>query len=371
MDISGNSITNLESISMCTNLKWLSVAGNGLTSLKGVETLSKLTVLNASRNALTSVSEILNLVELRALILNNNEITRVTRFDNLVKLNTIVLSHNPIRELGKSLNKQLELTKLSVSHCKIQVLGASLKRCVALEELRLAHNQLSDLPKEIERNGRLRILDLGNNNLQNWQSLQVLKSLHSLSNLNLRGSPICSVPDYEQELKNLVPTLQILDGHPLVPGKVRRKYGEEKTSKASDEPVAKANLTTITNQTKAKKMKPTEVKPKEQESRAQKEMQDEDSPGKSFVELIQTYPIETKKASDTHQDSGVIAVIEAKKAPVGVWKRKRGIEALTLLKEPEIGTGGPSSWDTPNVTVEAPVVKQLSASYSRWALKKK
>lgn len=42
------SLGAVQSISMCTNLKWLSVAGNGLTSLKGVETLSKLTVCSLS-----------------------------------------------------------------------------------------------------------------------------------------------------------------------------------------------------------------------------------------------------------------------------------------------------------------------------------
>lgn len=368
LDISGNSITNLESISMCTNLKWLSVAGNGLTSLKGVETLIKLTVLNASRNAITAVSEISSLVELRALILNNNEITKVTRFDNLVKLNTLVLSHNPIRELGKSLNKQLELTKLSVSHCKIQVLGASLKRCVALEELRLAHNQLSDLPKEIERNGRLRILDLGSNNLQNWENLQVLKSLHSLFNLNLRGSPICSVADYEQEVKKLIPTLQILDGHPLVPGKVKRKYEGKKTfSKVTNEAVVEHGQDAVGDQTKRKKVMAGGLK--EQGPRPPKDVQDEDASDKPFVELVKAPAAETKRVSDVRQDSGMIAVIDGEKGAGGVWKRKRGIEALTLFKEPEIGSGGLSSWDTP--TNDAVAAQPPPTSYSRWALKKK
>lgn len=46
-----------QSISMCTNLKWLSVAGNGLTTLKGVETLTKLTVSSFSRSALPERAE--------------------------------------------------------------------------------------------------------------------------------------------------------------------------------------------------------------------------------------------------------------------------------------------------------------------------
>lgn len=45
----------VQSISMCTNLKWLSVAGNGLTSLKGVETLIKLTVRSLSLSSMSCI----------------------------------------------------------------------------------------------------------------------------------------------------------------------------------------------------------------------------------------------------------------------------------------------------------------------------
>jgi len=50
------------------------------------------------------------------------------------------------------------------------------------------------------------------------------------------------------------------------------------------------------------------------------------------------------------------------------------MEALTALKEPEIGTGGPSSWDLPSSTNDAAAAaeaKQIPTTYSRWALKKR
>jgi len=195
----------------------------------------------------------------------------------------------------------------------------------------------------------------------------VLKSLHSLSNLNLRGSPICSAANYEQEVKNLVPTLQILDGHPLVPGKVKRKYeGKKVFSKVRDESVVEEKQDQV-----KKKLKSTPDIPKDQGTKGS---QDEDAPGKPFVELIKSQPVDAKRPPDVRQDSGVVAVIDVKKEIVGVWKRKRGMEALTALKEPEIGTGGPSSWDLPSSTNDAAAAaeaKQIPTTYSRWALKKR
>ena len=177
-----------------------------------------------------------------------------------------------------------------------------------------------------------------------------------------------------RQVKNLVPTLQILDGHPLVPGKVKRKYEGQKTfSKVTDESTVEAKQDTIGDQTKRKKAKSIADGPKKQGSQDPKDLQDEDAPDKPFAELIKAQPSETKELPDARQDSGVVAVIDGKKGPGGVWKRKRGIEALAMLKEPEIGTGGPSSWDTPSITVmnDTTAAKPPTASYSRWALKKK
>lgn len=176
------------------------------------------------------------------------------------------------------------------------------------------------------------------------------------------------------QVKNLVPTLQILDGHPLVPGKVKRKYEGKKTfSKVTDESAVEGKQDAIGDQTKRKKIKSIADGPKEQGPRAPKDLPNEDASDKPFVELIKAQPTETKRLSDVRQDSGVVAIIDGKKDSGGVWKRKRGIEAVTLLKEPEIGTGGPSSWDTPStgITNDAAAAKPPSTSYSRWALKKK
>jgi Leucine-rich repeat (LRR) protein len=122
------------------NLKWLSVVENKLQSLNGIEALTKLTVLNAGKNKLKSMNEISSLVNLRALILNgklstvlclcihkllfdyllvivslvvDNEISSICKLDLLKDLNSLVLSRNPISEIGDSLSKLKNLSKVS------------------------------------------------------------------------------------------------------------------------------------------------------------------------------------------------------------------------------------------------------------------
>lgn len=224
--------------------------------------------------------------------------------------------------------------------------------------------------------------------------------MHSLSNLNLRGSPICLVDDfakevtfnihfksmcfyvfiigyqicevdlstYLQQVKKLVPTLQILDGHPLVPGRVKRTSGKKaKFIKAA------AELHEETRDTGFMKIKSTMSSSPKNKAPVQKAsgavVEDADPTDKPFAELITSQTKRKATTSAAQQDSGVVAVVDVKKDMGGVWKRKRGSEALTGLQEPEIGTGGPSTWDDPSPHCEDSAAKLPPKSYSRWALK--
>ncbi|CAM6122081.1 unnamed protein product [Calypogeia fissa] len=389
LDLSDNRILTLEGIILCTNLQWLSVSGNQLKSLKGVENLTKLTVLNASRNQLTSFNEVAVLTELRAVILNDNEISTVCRLDRLVNLNTIVLSRNPIRNLGNFASKLLSLKKLSLSHCQVQVLGTSLKRCVALEELRLAHNQLSSLPLELERNGRLSILDVGTNHLRNWSDIQVLGSLHTLVNLNLRGNPLCTDDDYEEEVIKRLPQLQILDGHPLQD--LHKSKGKKSKRKDMSSTHHKKSGPDSGNSEGHEGSEPKSIR---KSTKNTKDLQaGEDSKDIPFADIISAPELilvpktgvndlknggmkDGRPQKKRKDDSGVVSVLDvAKGRPLGANSRK---VAALLTQELEVGVGGPSTWDEPGVSVpsahntaQMQIENVESKPYSRWALKKK
>lgn len=410
LDLSNNNLTSLEGLALCANLKWLSVAGNCLQSLKGIEGLSKMTVLNASHNELTTMDEVACLVDLRAVILNDNEITSVCKLDRLTNLNALVLSHNPIRELDKSLGKLSSITKLSMSYCRLQTVGSSLKRNTALKELRLSHNQLMSLPLELEQNGMLQILDVGHNYLRQWSDIEVLSSLHELRNLNLHGNPVCEEKRYQEKIKELLPKLQILDAHPVL--NIQKHQNTKKMSSDGNNPVREgqedANGTSkmlipcqskvLEDNPKRNSMKSKDKVKKEQE--IGKDESDEDkpfidfiAPGQKTVEPMIDAAIKNRKrnleeSSDVHTfkakvESGVVAILGGDKkgnAPKGKIS-KVGHVFLQNHTEIEIGTGGPSSWDTnpvenkpqvPEANNSAPSQNAYpcsSSSYSRWRLK--
>ncbi|XP_050204867.1 uncharacterized protein LOC126654906 [Mercurialis annua] len=215
LDLAFNSLTSLEGLSSCVNLKWLSIVENKLHSLNGIQSLSKLTVLNAGKNKLKSMDEVASLITLRALILNDNEIVSISVLNQLKELNTLVLSRNPIRKIGESLVKMKSLTKLSLSNCQLETIGSSLKSCTNLKELRLAHNDIKILPAELAFNKKLQNLDLGNNTITRWSDMKVLSSIVDLKNLNLQGNPITDMEKVSKKILKLLPHLHIFNARPI------------------------------------------------------------------------------------------------------------------------------------------------------------
>eukprot|EP01018_Ginkgo_biloba_P012120 Gb_25981 [translate_table: standard] len=410
LDLSNNNLSSLEGLALCANLKWLSVAGNGLQSLKGIESLSKLTVLNASHNELTSMDEVSLLMDLRALILNDNNLTSVCRLDRLTSLNALVLSHNPIRDLGRSLAKISSITKLSLSYCRLQTVGSSLKRSRALKELRLSHNQLMNLPLELEQNGKLQILDMGHNYLRQLSDIQVLSVLHELTNLNLQGNPVCEDKQYWDKIKGLLPNLQILDGHLLDKNQKHWKANKKSSKGTNSVGESQGNSIKDGNDTskslgfhKSKDYKNSVKKSKDENTEVKNNQKIDSDENKPFIDLISLSGNTMKPKIDeaakgkkrnleessdipspkAKMDSSVVCILEGDKK--GIEPRgkisKFGPMFLQKLTEIEIGTGGPSTWDTKPVEskLQPPTVNMSGlsqniyplsgSSYSRWRLK--
>ncbi|EFJ27054.1 hypothetical protein SELMODRAFT_412654 [Selaginella moellendorffii] len=345
IDLSGNLLTSVEALAPLKKLKWLSLSGNKLTSLKGLEGLKNLSVLNCSKNELTSTEMLAKLRELRALILNDNQITSIGAFDELVNLDTLVLSQNPISSLGTSLTRLTSLKKLSLSHCEIKDLGSSISNCLLLEELRLAHNHLKKLPKELGLNSRLRIIDVGHNSIKTFKCVKVLKQLQSLANLSLRGNPLCDEANYPDDVKSLVPDLQVFDGRPT-DNKQRTKHRNKPKQ--------------TTEQRAIRQQKETVAASVKDDSR------DELTEAKPFIELVASSadavsaaakdntekPREKKRKDAPKQDSKVVSIIEGggretRKKPKKPKAELTAPSSLAnALEAPDIGGGGVSSWDS-------------------------
>ena len=55
-------------------------------------------------------------------------------------------------------------------------------------------------------------MNLGNNKISDRECILYLKELKYLKNLNLRGNPICLMPDYKILLQNNFKCVEIIDG---------------------------------------------------------------------------------------------------------------------------------------------------------------
>lgn len=99
LDISYNAVTSVSALSSCTALQWLSAAHNSLESADGINRLSALTYLDLSNNLLTEINLLSSCTHLAALNISNNSITDITAFSSLLELTNFDFSNNQITAL--------------------------------------------------------------------------------------------------------------------------------------------------------------------------------------------------------------------------------------------------------------------------------
>ena len=115
LDVSYNLLETLAPAYNCTTLTELHAGNNKITSLIGVEKLTALEVLNVSFNALTEVNDISACVNLLDLDISNNTITDISGLSTLSKLTSFNFSRNTVAELP-AFAKDCALITIDGSH---------------------------------------------------------------------------------------------------------------------------------------------------------------------------------------------------------------------------------------------------------------
>ncbi|RKO90508.1 hypothetical protein BDK51DRAFT_36815 [Blyttiomyces helicus] len=252
-------------------ITWLNLAENKLENLDGLgASAGNLAVLNVSNNEVNRISHhVEQCTSLKALILNGNKIARIENLGKLAELNTLasegalacaqlavcllisptplipkyfsplahsVLSHNKISVI-EGVGALKKLKKLSIAHNQIR-LFPDLTLNPELTELRLNANKIVTVPDTVRFMPALELLDLGSNLIATPSDVSALASLHTLTNLNLKGNPITKKEGYREMILTLVPTLRVLDGERFDPKflerKGKRKAAEEKSKKFAE-----------------------------------------------------------------------------------------------------------------------------------------
>ena len=138
----------------------------------------------------------------------NGEYNLLNQFGERL-VNLIVLKLNGsfiqnINELGSNFTK---LKVLEMNNCHLKDLSGMI--CFqSLEVFEAKHNLINDLI-ELEMCSSIVKLDLEDNKIEKKENILFLSGLENLEELNLKSNPI---QDYENEIKETIPTIKVLDG---------------------------------------------------------------------------------------------------------------------------------------------------------------
>ncbi|XP_053397465.1 uncharacterized protein LOC123551935 isoform X2 [Mercenaria mercenaria] len=191
-----NSITRIENLEQCPQLKQLSLKSNRLVHLNGVSRLRHLTALNLPQNSIIAIEGVRELAELTWLNLSGNSIKAMENLSNNFNLKHLDLSDNSISQLGDI--HHLNNLKTLLLHGNI------------ITTLKTAPHFLS---KSVS------ILSLAENEIADINEVSYLSCLPELQQLSVMNNPCVLMTasvqgfDYRPFIVNWCPLLEILDGY--------------------------------------------------------------------------------------------------------------------------------------------------------------
>lgn len=187
LDMSNNTVRNLEPLSGLTNLQTLKMSHNALTSLNAISTLTGLTELDVSFNALTTLSPLSGCWSMNSLLANNNQINTLDGLAQLSELKILDLYKNQLTDVSV-LSGNTALVELNFGSNSVSDIS-SLSTLTNLELFTFSFNQATSLPAWPD-GSKLRFIDGTNNQVE---SLDNLKNMHGLTHILMDYNKITSV----------------------------------------------------------------------------------------------------------------------------------------------------------------------------------
>lgn len=178
LDISNNTIRNLEPLEGMTNLQELYMQFNAITSLESLTSMYELEKLNISFNSVSSLAPLGLCVKLSWLDASNNELSSANGIAQLQFLNTLSLNYNHLSDVSP-LGACLQMKELSFTNNNVYDIS-SLSSLTNLEMLDFSYNNVTSLPAW-PQSCSLRVLQGSRNQVSNIDVLGGMSNLTYVS----------------------------------------------------------------------------------------------------------------------------------------------------------------------------------------------
>lgn len=191
LDLSQNTVRNLEPLCTSPNLQELYLQNNAITGLEAISGLKNLGKLDVSFNSVETITPLATCKNLTWLNVNNNALTGLETAANLTLLTSLFADSNQITDISP-VSACSKLQELSIARNSITDIS-SLSVLGSLETLDFSYNSIETLPKW-EDGSPLRMITGSYNQVK---SLDSLSNLHSLSYVYMDYNEIASVASLE------------------------------------------------------------------------------------------------------------------------------------------------------------------------------
>lgn len=174
LDLSNNTIRNLDILKTMPGLKSLYLQHNAVNSLEVLSSLEKLEILNAGFNAISSLKPLADCSHLTELVADNNSLSDLDGLRGLTQLEVLSVDYNSISDVSV-LTANAALKNLSIASNNITDISA-LGKLASLEILDFSGNHVETLP-EWSKDSPLQTIDGSYNALTSLDALSKLQSL--------------------------------------------------------------------------------------------------------------------------------------------------------------------------------------------------
>ena len=192
---------SLKTIASLPHLKELNLSNCSLSTLSGLENAESMEILDISNNTIRNLEPLSNMSALSELYLQHNAVANLTVVGGLPELTVLDVSYNALTSIAP-LTGNVRLTKLNAANNQIGDVSAAASLPM-LAELNFDYNSLTDI-SGLSGCASLKTLTVSNNQLS---SIDALSGMNTLERLDFSYNSVSSLPDFGTNS-----AMQVIDG---------------------------------------------------------------------------------------------------------------------------------------------------------------